>query len=340
MKAAFYDGPKTLRVAETTADDPGPGQVQLQVAYCGICGTDMHIFHGHMDHRVKMPQVIGHEASGVIVKVGEGVDGFQSGDHVTVMPLDPDGDTPACRLGYSHICEKLNFIGIDSSGAFQQFWNVPAFTLHKLPGDLSLKLAALIEPLAVACHDVRLAEVQPGEFVVVIGGGPIGMLVALVAQAAGARVVLSELDPFRLKLAEELGLKTVNPAAGDLVKYVFEQTEGAGADVVFEVSGAAAAAEMMTELPRVRGRMVVVAIYNKPVPVNLFKFFWRELRLIGCRVYESQDFDRAIEVAQSGSLPLDRLISGTYSLDNIAEAFARADGGGDVMKVLVECAGG
>ena len=176
---------------------PGPGEVRLDVAFCGVCGTDVHIAHGHMDHRVRAPQVIGHEMSGTVAELGDGVDGYAVGDPVVVRPLDTRGETPADK-GVSHICRELKFLGIDTPGAFQSSWTVPAFTLHRLPPAVDLRRAALVEPLAVACHDVRRGEVRAGENVVVIGGGPIGLLVGLVARAQGATVVLSEVSPFRL----------------------------------------------------------------------------------------------------------------------------------------------
>ncbi|MFN7921391.1 MAG: alcohol dehydrogenase catalytic domain-containing protein [Bryobacteraceae bacterium] len=252
MRAAFYMGHKSIRVSNCASVAPGPGQVQLRVSHCGICGTDLHLFHGHMDHRVHIPQVIGHESSGVIESVGEGVQGYERGDRVTVMPLDPCGKCPTCKAGHSHICQNLKFIGIDSPGAMQALWTVPAHTLHKIPADLTLEHAALIEPIAVACHDVRLGEVKPGEYVVVLGGGPIGTLVALVAKQGGAHVVVSEINPFRIKLARNLGLEVVDPRETDLAKKVDSETGTAGADAVFEVSGSATGAEIMPMLLRAR----------------------------------------------------------------------------------------
>src|SRR5437868_3340942 len=282
MRAAFYEGHEKIRIGDCAALPPGQGQVQIRVSHCGICGTDLHVFHGKMDHRVTFPQVIGHEMSGTITAVGEGVAGWKAGDRVTVRPLDPCGACPACRAGYSHVCQKLKFIGIDSPGAMQGLWTVPAHTLHRLPDNLSLEQGALIEPIAVACHDVRLGQVKAGEFCFVLGGGPIGVLVASVAKNEGARVIVSEVNPFRLKLASSLGLETVNPRETDLIGLVNAETGGAGADVVFEVSGSPAGAEMMTKLPRVRGRLVVVAVFSDPPKVDLFQFFWRELKLAAC----------------------------------------------------------
>jgi len=337
MKAAFYEGNQSIRIGACAPVAPSAGQVQIQVSHCGICGTDLHIFHGKMDHRVRKPLVMGHEMSGSIAALGEGVEGFAVGDRVTVRPLDHCGTCPACQAGHEHICQRLKFIGIDSPGAFQGLWTVPAHTLHRLPASLSMAQGALIEPLAVACHDVRLGAVGEGEYVVVQGSGPIGALVALAAKAAGARVLVSEVNPFRLELAKGLGLEVVNPCETDLVEFVTGRTRGAGADVVFEVSGSAAGAEMMTKLPRTRGRIVVVAIFSEPPKVDLFRFFWRELKLVGARVYEREDFEKAIQLAASGTLPLDRLVTNTCSLDELESGLRLMEQGGQVMKILVKC---
>ena len=337
MQAAFFEGNRTLRVGESVAVEPGAGQVQLRVAYCGICGTDLHLFHGAMAHRLTLPHVMGHEMAGTIAAVGSGVAGWRAGDRVTVRPLDPCGHCPACLAGHSHICHNLKFIGIDTPGALQGAWTVPAHTLHRLPETLGMREGAMVEPVAVACHDVRLSELKDGEFAAVIGGGPIGILVALVARARGARVLLAEVNPFRLQLARDLGIDVVNPLEADLAGLVNERTGGAGADVVFEVSGSQAGADTMTKLPRTRGRIVVVAIYGEAPKVDLFRFFWRELKLSGARVYEAEDFEMAIELAAAGRLPLAKLITDVLPLARLEEAMHRMEGGGDCMKILVSC---
>jgi 2-desacetyl-2-hydroxyethyl bacteriochlorophyllide A dehydrogenase len=336
MKAAYYTGDRKIVVEPCTRVAPGPGEVSLNVAYCGICGTDVHIYHGAMDARVKMPQVMGHEASAFVAEVGEGVTGFVPGDAVVVRPLDNRGETEADR-GYSHICRNLKFIGIDAPGAFQSRWNVPAFTLHKLPAGTDMQLAALCEPLAVACHDVRMGEVKPGELAVVIGGGPIGVLVALVAQACGARVVLSEVNEYRIRFARELGLNAVSPREVDLPEYCRKRSGGSGADIVFEVSGAKAAAASMTDLLAIRGRIVVVAIYPKPTEINLFHFFWKELKLSGARVYEPEDYTQALTYISQKTLPLERMITKVLPLESLAEAFAKLESTPEAMKILIDC---
>ncbi|UZO82617.1 alcohol dehydrogenase catalytic domain-containing protein [Aquimarina sp. ERC-38] len=336
MKATIYEGNKTFSVVDKEIAAPKEGEVRIKVAYSGVCGTDVHIYHGMMDKRVSIPETIGHEMSGVIDAVGGGVTGYGEGDKVVVRPLDDRGAKPSDK-GFNHICQDLKFIGIDSPGSMQQYWNVPAFTLHKLKSETDLKLAALIEPLSVAVHDVRLGEVKPGETAVVLGGGPIGLLVAMVAKEAGAEVIISEVNPVRIAKAKDLGFDVVSPVETDLVQYVTEKTEGRLADVVFEVAGVQPALDVMTEVAGIRGRIVVVAIHGEPKPVNLFKFFWKELKLIGARVYEKEDYDKAIQLITDNNLPFEDLITDVQPLTNIQQVFENIDKNPDGLKVLMDC---
>lgn len=340
MRAALYAGDGRIVVQDRPVEPPAPGQVQIEVAYTGICGTDLHILHGAMDTRVAVPQTIGHEMSGRIAALGDGVQGWTVGRPVTVMPLDWCGSCPACLAGHQHICHRLNFIGIDSVGSLQQFWNVPAQVLVALPDDLPLDRAALVEPTAVAVHDVRRSELRAGEFAVVVGGGPVGVLIALVARSQGAEVLLVEVDAHRRAVAERLGLSAVDPSGSDVPALVLQRTGGAGAAVAFEVSGAAAAVATAVDVLAVRGRLVVVAIHPQPREVNLHRFFWRELTMIGARVYERADYERAVELVHSGAVPVADLISVVEPIGNAAAAFAALAGGGGVMKVLIDCQAG
>ena len=245
-----------------------------------------------MDHRVRVPQVIGHEMSGTIAEIGPGVDGFAVGDPVVVRPLDTRGETLADK-GASHICRDLKFLGIDTPGAFQSSWTVPAFTLHRLPPEVDLRLAALVEPLAVACHDVRRGSVVPGES-------------ALVDRRRADRPPRrprrrrrrSRGDPER---DQPLSPRPRRPSSGSrrstlrvwtCLRPCSSARAAAGADVVFEVSGSAAGADVMTQVASIRGRVVVVAIFPEPPPVRLFDLFWKELQVIGARVYEPEDYEQ------------------------------------------------
>ena len=335
MLVANYAGDRTITIEEREPEPLRPGEARIAVAYVGICGTDLHIFHGDMDARVARPATIGHEMSGTIVDLAPDVEGWSVGDAVTVMPLAWDGTCPACLAGNEHICQNLDFIGIDSPGALQENWNVPASTLVRLPAEVSLRDAALVEPVAVAVHDVRRSELGPGDRAVVIGAGPIGVLIATVATAFGAEVVIAEIDANRRAAAEEMGLRTLDPSAVDQVAWVEEWTGGAGADVVFEVSGSAAAVLGATSLAKVRGTLVVVAIHSQPRPLDLHRLFWRELRILGARVYERRDFERAVQLVAEGAIPADRLITRVVPLAETGSAFEALEEG-RAMKLLVE----
>lgn len=334
MRAAQYSGEHRIVVNEVEPQAPGRGEVQIRVAYTGICGTDLHVLHGSMDSRVDIPQAIGHEMSGTIEAIGEGVTSVAPGDNVTVMPLDWCGECPACKAGNAHICQKLNFVGIDSPGSLQELWTVREDLVVPLPAGLSLEHAALVEPLAVACHDVSRSRLAAGETAVIIGGGPIGQLIARVAAETGAVVYVIEPNAERRALAERLGARTIDPVASDPVAIIEEATGSAGADVVFEVAGVAVTALTAVDYAKVRGRVVLVAIHPNPVPINLHRVFWRELELIGARVYERADFERAVELLAAGAVPADELITSVVGLSETQSAFDQLSGAA-AMKILV-----
>lgn len=230
------------------------------------------------------------------------------------------------------------FVGIDSPGALQELWTVPASLVVPLPEGLALDHAALVEPVAVAVHDVRRSRLAAGETAVVIGGGPIGQLIAIVARATGADVILAEPDAARRAFAEAQGATVVDPIAGDLAAVVQERTGGAGADVVFEVAGTRGTALDATSHAKVRGRVVFVAIHPEPVPIDLHRVFWRELELLGARVYERQDFERAVALLAAGEVPADALITRVVQLDETQAAFDALLSAA-AMKILVDVQG-
>lgn len=339
QQAAYYRGDKTFVVEPIAPQQPKPGEVAIRVAFCGICGTDMHVYHGNMDARVGHNRIVGHEMSGVVEAVGDGVTGVAPGQKAVVRPLDHCGDCPACAAGHQHICHNLKFLGLDTDGAMQDVWSVPAHTVHVLPDDMRLDHAALIEPFAVACHDVRMSDLKPGEDVVVIGGGPIGILVAMAARDAGGNVVVSEVNTHRLAIAEKLGFATINPVSDDLKAAINTRTKDKGADVVFEVSGAQAGVDAMTEVAATRARIVMVAIHATKPKIDLFQFFWRELQLIGTRVYTPEDYEKAIQIVADGGIDADTVITDVTDLAGIQQAFERLDSSPTALKSLIRIGG-
>ncbi len=334
MRAAFYQGARTFTTGEAPLPVPGPGEALLRVRRVGICGTDLHIFQGHLDHRVPKGGVIGHEALAEVVEA-PAASGFTPGDRVVVEPLHFCGACRACAMGAYYLCYSLKVLGVDLPGGMREYWAAPAARLLKVPATLADDHAALIEPLAVATHDVRRAQVQGGDTVLVFGGGPIGALIALVARTRGARVAVVEVNPFRIDLLEGFGLQTVGPDI-DVLRFTDDWTGGTGVDVAFEVTGNPAAARLVTDVVRVWGTVSIVAIHAEPIPVNLYQMFARELHMHGSRLYAREDWEEAIRLAASGAVPLAPLVSRKIPLEELQHGMEQALAGGPVMKVLVD----
>jgi 2-desacetyl-2-hydroxyethyl bacteriochlorophyllide A dehydrogenase len=310
------------------------GEAVLKVKRVGICGTDLHIFQGHLDHRVPRGGIIGHETFAEVAEAPAGA-GFVKGDRVVVEPLRVCHACRACKMGATWLCYKLKVLGVDVSGGMQEYWAVPTERLIKVPASLSDDHAAVMEPLAIATHDVTRANVKEGDAVLVFGGGPIGALIALVARHRGARVIVSEVNPFRVALLKGLGLEVVGPGV-DVVKFANDWTDGEGVDIAFEVTGNAAAVRLMTDVVRVWGTISVVAIHAEPMVVNLYPMFARELTMHGSRLYARADWEEAIRLAASGAVPVGPLVTHKIPLEGLQEGMEQALRGGPVMKVLVD----
>ena len=224
--------------------------------------------------------------------------------------------------GHAHICDRLDFVGIDSTGAMQQLWNVPQELLVPLPPDLPLRAAALVEPVAVAHHDVVRASLTAGEPVLVVGGGPIGVLIAVVARARGAKALLVEPDPYRRSVVRGAGPRRCStPEQRTCPRLLEAWSEGAGAAVTFEVSGTQAGLDLAVAALGARGRLVAVGIHAEPRQVDMKRVFWKELQLLGARVYERTDFTAAVELLVQGAIPVDALVSRTAALAQAPAAF-------------------
>jgi len=333
MKAAFYQGPRRFTTGEAPVPTREADEALLRVRRVGICGTDLHIFQGHLDHRVPKGGVIGHETFAEVVEAPP-AGGFRPGDRVVVEPVQFCSTCRACRMGATYLCYSLKVLGVDLPGGMREYWAAPVARLLHVPDHVSDDQAALTEPLAIAVHDVRRAQVQGGDRVLVFGGGPIGTLIALVARHRGARVAVAEVNPFRLEMLRKYGLETVGPGH-DVVRWSDEWTDGTGVDVAFEVTGNPAAARVVTDVVRVWGTVSVVAIHAEPVPVNLYRMFARELVMHGARLYARDDWEEAIRLIAGGAVDVAPLVSRRLPLEALQQGMEEALGGGPVMKVLI-----
>jgi 2-desacetyl-2-hydroxyethyl bacteriochlorophyllide A dehydrogenase len=334
MRASSYGGVGRFTTVEAPMPKPGAGEALLRVLRVGICGTDLHIFQGDLDHRVPKGGVIGHETFAQVVEAPAG-SGFKPGDRVVVDPVLSCQACRACRMGAYYLCRTLKVRGVDVAGGMQEYWAVPVSQLLHVPDSLGDDQAAVIEPLAVATHDVRRAQVKRGDKVFVFGGGPIGTLIALVSRGLGADVAVAEINPFRIGMLEDFGLTTVGPDI-DVDRFVETFTGGDGVDVAFEVTGNPKAVRAVTDVVRVWGTVCIVAIHAEPMAVNLYRMFERELTMQGARLYSRKDWEEAIQLAASGAVPLAPLVSRTIPLGALQEGMEQALAGGPVMKILVD----
>jgi 2-desacetyl-2-hydroxyethyl bacteriochlorophyllide A dehydrogenase len=335
MKAVRYVAPWEVRTVEVALPVPAEGEALVKVRYCGICGSDMGIIGG-THPRAKPPLILGHEFAGEIVELrpDENKTTFKSGDHVTAYPLLSCGKCWSCRNGVSHVCRSLKLFGIDRDGFMAEFAAVPVKYLYKLPETQSYEKAALVEPLAVGVHSVAMAQVQKDDMTVVMGAGPIGLVVALSLRDAGVKkIYLTDINAYRLELARQLGFATFNAAEGKVTEEILRITDGNGADVVFEVAGAAPSAMQMTELVRCRGKVIMVSVHKAPHEVDLRSINFKEITLIGTRVYTRPDYEHAIKIA--GDLPLEKLVTHKIPIADAPRGFELMKNPDGVCKVLI-----
>lgn len=341
MRAAVLEAARTIRIQSRPVPELRPGMVRLRVRRVGICGSDLHYFeHGCCGAFVPTrPFVLGHEFAAEVAAVADGVSNVTVGARVTANPARACGVCDYCKSGRGNLCPDTIMLGSASTrpptdGAFAEFVTVRADQCHVLPPDLDDATGAMLEPLAVALHAVKRAGSVAGKRVMVAGGGPIGLLVAMTAQAFGAvPVVLSDVLAARRDSAMGLGVDvTLDPASprlGDAVRGL----TGSGFDVVFEASGAKAALRQAFDLIRPGGAIVQIGTLGTddiPLPVN--QLMAREISLIGSMRYGNV-FDEAIRLVQSRRIKAEQLISDVVPLTHIADAMAKAAGKGSSLKV-------
>jgi (R,R)-butanediol dehydrogenase/meso-butanediol dehydrogenase/diacetyl reductase len=332
MLAARYLGPDRIEPVEVPVPGVGPGEALVRVDACGFCGSDIGIISG-VHPRATFPLTVGHEFCGRVEALHTNGSALKKGDFVTLYPLIFCGECLPCRTGNPHVCRTLRLYGFDQDGGMAEYVSVPAKSLIKLPEGMSPLVGVLIEPLAVAVHGVSRAPLDGVRTAVVIGAGPIGLLTALVARARGIEhVVISDVLPSRLKLAAELGLSAF--AAGEqLTQHVHEMTDREGADLLFECAGAPGSARDMTSLVRSRATIVNLGVFKKPVPVDMQAVNFKELTILGSRVYSRRDFDDAVQLATT--LPLQRIVTHSFPIREVKSAFSCFEQGNGVCKVVV-----
>jgi (R,R)-butanediol dehydrogenase / meso-butanediol dehydrogenase / diacetyl reductase len=325
MRAAVFRGIRQLPVEEIPDPVPGDRDIVIRVKACGVCGTDLSTYTKGLFTPVG--QVMGHEFSGEVVHVGARVAALAVGDRVTGLPIQPCGDCRRCREGAGHLCEvwTTRSIAYGLPGAFAELLLVPDAVLggnvHRLPENVTYEDGALAEPLSVATHAVRRAQHRPGEPAVVLGLGPIGLHTAQILRARGAAPVIGvDQSPLRRAAAESLGITTVDGEA-DLRSTVDELVGPAEVLSVFEASGAAALVRQAVRLVRPGGQLMVVALYQAPVPVDLTLAVQKELTVRTSAMVTPEDFRDSLAMLAAGEVAAQPLVTQRRPLAEIDEAF-------------------
>ncbi len=335
MRAAVYQGAFDIRPQEVPLPVLQEGEVLIKVGYAGICGSDLTIYLG-IHRRAKAPLIMGHEFSGTVVEVKGESGGFSVGDRVVVEPMLACGECPSCKEGFYYLCDRFGLIGVDVDGAFAEYVRAPVGRVYHLPDAVSLESGALIEPVAVAVHAVRRSRLELGARAVVLGAGPIGLLVAQVARVvASVPVEMMEVSDFRLERARELGFDPVDGKNADVKAEILRRTDGRGADVLFDAAGVASTVQQHPLLVRKRGQVVMVAMPKEPMAVDFVSSNLKELETVGCMVYNAQDYRAAISLVAQGKIDVKPLISHVLPLERAKEGLELAKQAKTAVKVLV-----
>ena len=327
MKAAvFKEVGKPLEVETVDDPTPDPGCLVMKVGYCGVCGTDLHATREGLTTAC-CGQILGHEYVGEIVEVGkEAVGDWQVGDRVCSIPFIACGHCAACASGRFFECQDKKLSGVDAPGGFAEYVLAGARETIRLPESLDLESAALVEPLAVGIHAVRMADVKAGSRVMVIGAGPIGLTVALWTRFFGAReVVVSELASNRSALARQMGATKViqpDPAAGaEQLLEQFVDVAGGPPDVIFECVGAPGLLQQCIEIAPQRGKIIPVGVCEQPDAIMPFFGLIKELQIQFAIAYTRDDFDTCLAMLAEGRIDVSPMVTDIVSLEELPEAF-------------------
>jgi L-iditol 2-dehydrogenase len=326
LKALLKCAPVVVNVEIRDIPEPQvePGQVKIAVRAAGVCGTDLHIYHD--EFRTWPPVVMGHEVSGEVVDVGQGVTRAKPGDRVTSETyFSTCGACRYCRTGRINLCPERRSIGSAVNGAFASFLIVPERYVHLLPEIVGFVAGALTEPLACVVHGaLERPKVTPGDLAVIAGPGAIGLLTLQVAKAAGAQIVVlgTDADRHRLALATEFGADHVlNVQRDDAQSAVFELSDGVGADIVYECSGAGPAAQSLLDLVRRGGQYAQIGLFGKPITWDMDQIAFKELTVVGSNASVPSAWVRALKLLADGAVNTERLVSDVVPLQEWRRAF-------------------
>jgi L-iditol 2-dehydrogenase len=338
MKQAVMTAPGTIEFHDVERPEPNDEEVIMQTKRIGVCGSDIHVYHG-LHPYTSYPVVQGHEVGGVVAAVGKNVTGLNVGDKITFMPQLTCGECYPCQHELYHICEKLKVMGFQTGGAGQEYFALPVENVMKLPDSMSLDQAAMIEPIAVTVHALERGGGAEGKNVIVLGAGPIGNLTAQVAQASGAKsVMITDISPYKLEKARQCGIEiTVNTLEKHFDDAITQYFGAEKADLLLECVGIESTMTDAVQFARKGSTIVIVGVFGKKPQVDLGLVQDKELSLVGTLMYQKADYERAIQLVAQGALKLDEMITHRFPFDQYLDAYhAIEESKGNYLKVMIE----
>lgn len=339
IRQAVMTKPGNINITEIKMPVIEPDEVLIQIKRIGVCGSDIHVWHG-LHPYTSYPVVQGHEVSGLVAEIGSEVsESFPIGSKVVFMPQVTCGICYPCRNGMEHICDNLKVMGFQSPGAAQDYFAVPANRVLPLPNVVSLDQAALIEPISVAVHAVSRAGGVEGKKVIVLGAGNIGNLVGQVALASGSRsLLITDVSEYKLDKARQCGLVHAINSRKIKIQDAIQAVMGPDkADVIFECVGVQETIHDAVQNARKGSDIVVVGVFGARPEVDMGLIQDRELTVIGTLMYQKSDYERAIDLVANDKLKLGGLVTHRFQFQQYQSAYEMIDTlGGENMKVMIE----
>jgi 2-desacetyl-2-hydroxyethyl bacteriochlorophyllide A dehydrogenase len=330
--------PKAMEIVSEEIEKPvisSPNEVLVKVKRVGICGSDMHIYHG-TNPLATYPRVVGHEVAGEVVSVGEAVSSLKPGDHVVVEPIRYCGKCYACRKGRPNVCKELSVFGVHEDGGMREFIVLPEKQLHAVDQNLDWDEIVLAEPYTIGAQAVWRGNVEEGDTVFIQGCGPIGICILKLAKVAGATVMMSDLKEERLGFAKENGADfVINAGTESVEEKVMEYTNGEGANVIIDAVCLPFTVELSTRVASPAGTVVVLGFDERPSQIPQLPITKNELTIVGSRLQTNQ-FKKVVSLLNEHKLKEDGLITHKFALDDVQEAFKFVEQNPDtVRKALI-----
>jgi 2-desacetyl-2-hydroxyethyl bacteriochlorophyllide A dehydrogenase len=343
MKGLMINGFKDIELKKNIPiPELSDGEVLIKVKYAGICGSDLHHYHNPKAPISGKPTIFGHEFVGfVIASAMQCANEYQVGDFVTAIPYSSCNHCDYCMNGRKSLCDEQVFLGVTTNGVYTEYVKVDGHNVFKFDEGVDKKIATLCEPLAVAIYDVKRSGLSAGQSVFISGGGPIGILIGMIAKLSGAaNIVFSEININRIQYLRDIGYTVYNPMQCDVVEEAIKSNKSKKFDISFEVSGAQPSYDVSFRVLKKGGRFMPVALTSSPRSISMFDVTRSQVEIIGINLYEEIDFKRALEIINNGKLngELSSLITDVFSLEKAKEAYLFAGNPeGKHIKVIIDC---